>query len=91
VNGQFLDHVVDFRHPMSVWMTRTHKTTIACVCDDQGRTIAQGVAKRRKTDKPCRAVGDTLAYARALADLSRHYFELASLADQINSGALEDR
>jgi hypothetical protein len=76
---------------MSVRVTRTHKTTIASICDGQGRVLAEGVAKRRKTDEPCRAVGDTLAYARALADLSRHYFELASLADQINSGALGDR
>lgn len=33
MNGQFLDHVVDFRHAMSVRVTRTHKTTIACVAD----------------------------------------------------------
>jgi hypothetical protein len=91
VNGQFLDHVVDFRHAMSVRVTRTRRTTIASICDGQGRVLAEGVAKRRKTDVPCRAVGDTFAYARALADLSRHYFELASLADQINSGALEGR
>lgn len=91
MNGQFLDHVVDFRHAMSVRVTRTHKTTIACVCDDQGRTIARGVAKRRKTDEPCRAVGDNLAYARALVDLSRRYFKLALLADQINSGEPGER
>ncbi len=91
MNGQFLDHVVDLQSAMSVRVTRTHKTTIASICDGQGRVLAEGVAKRRKTDEPCRAVGDTLAYARALADLSRHYFELASLADQINSGALGDR
>lgn len=91
MNGQFLDHVVDFRHDVEVLVTRKRKTTIACVCDDQGRTIARGVAKRRKTDEPCRAVGDTLAFARALADLSRHYFELALLADQINSGEPGER
>ena len=91
MNGQFLDHVVDFRHAMSVRVTRTHKTTIACVCDDQGRTIARGVAKRRKTDERCRPAGDNLAYARALVDLSRRYFKLALRADQINAGEPEDR
>lgn len=33
MNGQFLDHVVDFRHAISVRVIRTYKTTIACVAD----------------------------------------------------------
>lgn len=91
MNGQFLDHVVNLRTPVSVEVMRSSKMTVARMQDAEGRILAQGVAKRRKTDQPCRAVGDSLAVARALADLSKHYFELAVLADQINSGALEDR
>ena len=91
MNGQFLDHVVDLQSAMSVRVTRTRRTTIASICDGQGRVLAEGVAKRRKTDEPCRAVGDTLAYARALKKLSMNFSELALLADQINSGALEGR
>ena len=91
MNGQFLDHVVDLQSAMSVRVTRTRRTTIASICDGQGRVLAEGVAKRRKTDVPCRAVGDTFAYARALKKLSMNFSELALLADQINSGALEGR
>lgn len=88
MQNALIDTHVNIDTDMTVRFKELGSHTFVAIKGD-GKILAVGSARRKPGDPPCRAVGQTLALSRALAELSERYALLHAALDVANSLEVE--